>query len=260
MKTRVALLVALLLIVAATTQAKVITRPVPYQSEGFKLEGYLAYDDSLQGKRPGILVVHEWWGLNEFARKRAEQLAGMGYVAFALDMYGKGKVTDDPRKAAKRMRMVQMNVYRWRQRVRAGLEVLKNDTYTDPDRIAAIGYGWGGASLQQLVFMGTDIKGAVLFGSFMSPPADRAAHVEAKILVLQGAADPYLDMEDFAAFIESMNKSGVDWHMVLFGGAKHGFSNPDAARYKMKEIGYNETADRLSWNKLNQFLADLFQK
>ena len=142
-KIRIALLVALLLLVAATTQAKVVTKAVPYQSEGFKLEGYLAYDDAIKGKRPGVLVVHDWRGLNDFTRKRVEQLAGMGYVAFALDLYGKGKTTTDFTKATKMLRMVQMNVYRWQQRGLAGLEVLRGLPQVDPQRIAAVGYGWG---------------------------------------------------------------------------------------------------------------------
>ena len=180
----------------------------------------------------------------------------MGYAAFALDLYGGGKVTTDYLKATKMLRMVQMNVYRWRQRSLAGLEVLRGLPQVDSQRIAAIGYGWGGATLQQLVFKGEDIKGVVLFGSFLPPPADLAARVKAKILVLQGAADPYLDPEELTAYFESMNKYGLNWQMVLFGGAKHGFSDPDAAQYKMKEFAYNEAADRQSWSHVTLFLKD----
>ena len=189
--------------------ADIISKTIPYQSEGMNLNGYLAYDDAKPEKLPGVLVIHDWWGLNDSVRKRVDQLASMGYVAFALDLYGKGKTTTDMTKATRMLRMVQMNGYRWRQRALAGLEVLRGLPQVDPQRIGAIGYGWGGATLYQLVSKGEDIKGAVLFGSFLPPPTDQAARVKAKILVLQGAADPYLLPEELTAYFESMNK--YDW-------------------------------------------------
>jgi dienelactone hydrolase len=250
-------LIYLLIIFTATVAtAAIISKIVPYQSEGMNLNGYLAYDDANSGKLPGVLVIHHWWGLNDSVRKRADQLASMGYVAFALDLYGKGKTTTNFTKATKMLRMVQMNGYRWRQRALAGLEVLRRLPQVDPQRIAAIGYGWGGATLQQLVFKGEDIKGAVLFGSFLPPPIDQAAKVKAKILVLQGAADPYLDSDELTAYFEAMEKYGLDWQMVLFGGAKHGFSDSNAANYGMKEFVYNEVADRQSWSHVTLFLKD----
>ena len=204
--------------------------------------------------------MHEWWGLTEDIRKRVDQLASMGYAAFALDLYGMGKTTTDFTKATKMLRMVQMNGYRWVQRALAGLEVLRGLPQVDPQRIAAIGYGWGGATLQQLVFTGEDIKGAVLFGSFSLPPADQAKRVKAKILVLQGAADPYLDAAELTDYIGAMDKYGLDWRMVLFGGVKHGFSDPNAAQYKMEEFAYNEAVDRQSWNQVALFLKELFPR
>jgi dienelactone hydrolase len=183
----------------------------------------------------------------------------MGYVAFALDMYSMGKTTTDFVKATKMLRMVQMNGYRWAQRGLAGLEVLRRLPQVDPQRIAAVGYGWGGATLQQLVFKGTDIKGAVLFGSFRPPTADQAKRVKAKILVLQGSADPYLDPKELTDYIGAMDKSGLDWQMVLFGGAKHGFTDPNADHYNIKKFAYNEAADRRSWKQVALFLTGLFQ-
>ena len=250
------LIYLLLNLTAITATADIISKTIPYQSEGMILKGYLAYDDAKSEKLPGVLVIHDWWGLNDSVRKRVDMLASMGYAAFTLDLYGGGKVTTDYLKATKMLRMVQMNIYRWRQRGLAGLEVLRGLPQVDPQRIGAIGYGWGGATLQQLVFKGEDIKGAVLFGSFLPPSADLAARVKAKILVLQGATDPYLDPEDLTAYFESMNKYGLDWEMVLFGGAKHGFSDPDAAQYKMKDFAYNEAADRQSWSHVTLFLKD----
>lgn len=245
---------------AVAAEAKIITQSVPYQSEGMKFEGYLAYDNAVKVKRPGVLVIHEWWGLNAAIRERVEQLASMGYVAFALDLYGMGKTTTDVLKATKMLRMVQMNGYRWVQRCLAGLEVLKGLPQVDSQQIAAIGYGWGGATLQQLVFTGEDIKGAVLFGSFSPPPADQAKRVKAKILVLQGAADPYLDAVELTDYIEAMEKTGLDWQMTLFGGAKHGFTDANAAEYGMKEFVYNEAANRQSWYQVAIFLKELFAR
>jgi dienelactone hydrolase len=122
--------------------------------------------------------------------------------------------------------MVQMNVYRWHQRALAGLDVLKNLPQVDSQRIAAIGYGWGGVPLQQQLFKGADIKGAILFSSFIAPIAEQRQRVKAKILVLQGSADPYIDSGQISNYVEAMNKTDIDWQMMLFGGAKHGFSNP----------------------------------
>ena len=254
---RVALPFLAFVLTAVAIDAKIVTQSVPYQTEGMKMEGYLAYDDAGKGERPGVLVIHDWWGLNDMVRKRVEQLAAEGYVAFALDLYGMGKTTTDMTKATKMLRMVQMNGYRWRQRGLAGLEVLKGLPQVDPQRIAAIGYGWGGATLQQLAYNGTDIDGAVFFYSFRPPPADQAKRVKAKILVLQGTADPYLDAVELTDYIEAMGKTGLDWQMVLFGGAKHGFTDANAADYGVKEFEYNETADRRSWSQVTLFLEDL---
>ena len=240
--------------------AEIISKPVPYESEGFQLEGYLAYNDSVKEKRPGILVVHEWWGLNDSVRKRVDELASMGYVAFALDLYGKGKTTTDLKKATKMLRMVQMNLYRWHQRALAGLEVLRGLPQVDPQRIAAIGYGWGGVTLQQQLFKGTDIEGAVLFGSFIAPSPEQRQRLKAKMLVLHGAADPYGSADDLKNYVAAMEGANIDWQMILFGGAKHGFSDPNSAQYKMKEFEYNETADRQSWNQVGLFLSELFAK
>ena len=247
--------------IATTThvEAEIISKPVPYESAGFQLEGYLAYEDSIKEKRPGVLVVHEWWGLTDSVRKRVDQLASMGYVAFALDLYGKGKITNDLKKATKMLRMVQMNVYRWHQRCLAGLDVLRNLPQVDSQRIAAIGYGWGGVTLHQQLYKGVDIKGAIMISSFIAPTAEQGQEVKAKILVLQGAADPYIDSGQISNYVEAMNKTDIDWQMILYGGAKHGFTDPDAAKYKMDEFAYDQTADHRSWKQVGLFLTGLFQ-
>ena len=242
-----------------TAQAKIISKPIPYQSEGFQLEGYLAYDNSYKGKRPGVLVIHEWWGLNDTVRQRVDELAAMGYVAFALDLYGKGKTTTDSKKATHMLRMVQMNVYRWHQRALVGLKVLKKQPQVDPEKIAAIGYGWGGVTLQQQVFKGADIDGAVLFSSFKIPTPEQQKKIKAKILVLQGEENPFLRPDQIADYKKVMEGSGLDWQMVVYSGAKHGFSDPNAAKYNRSDFEYNEAADKQSWSEMNRFLTELFQ-
>jgi dienelactone hydrolase len=156
--------------------------------------------------------------------------------------------------------MVQMNVYRWHQRSLAGLQVLRGLPQVDPQRIVAIGYGWGGATLQQQVFKGADIRGAVLFGSFKTPSPEQQKRIKAKMLVLQGAADPYIDADNLKSYIAAMGGADGDWQMILYAGAKHGFSDPNAAQYNMKEFEYNETADQRSWKQVELFLAELFSK
>ena len=155
---------------ASTVEAKVVGSTVPYRDGDVDLSGYLAYDDSIQGKRPGVLLVHEWWGLNDYARRRADQLAGMGYVAFAVDMYGKGKVTEHPEDAAAWAQQVRGNIDLWRKRAMAGLDVLKADPRTDIARIAAIGYCFGGSTVQQLAYAGAPLRGIVSFhGGLVKP-------------------------------------------------------------------------------------------
>jgi dienelactone hydrolase len=174
-------------------------------------------------------------------------------------MYGKGKVTNDPKQAAKWMRMVQMNGYRWRQRTRAGLEVLKNDPNTDPNRIAAIGYSFGGTTVQQLAYSGADIKGVVSFyGSPLPPIPNLAIKVKAKIMLLHAGADSYVETGELERYIADLGKSGLDWRLMIYGGAKHGFSNPDTDKAGMDDQKYNRAADLHSWVLMKMFFDEIF--
>jgi dienelactone hydrolase len=259
MKTRLALVFLMLVLVATNVQAKVLTKNITYQHDGVQLEGYLAYDDSIKGKVPAVLVVHEWWGLNDYARKRAEQLAGMGYVAFALDMYGKGKVTEHPKQAAEWMRQTNSNVLLWQQRAVAGLEVLKKEPRTDTARIAAIGYCFGGATVQQLAYSGENVKGIVSFhGSLLPPTPDQVKRVEAKLLICHGAADPLINAETLQNYIAAMNETDLDWQMILYGGAKHSFTNPNADKVGMAALKYSKSADQRSWSHMVRLFEEIF--
>lgn len=248
-------------IISSPVSGKVITETISYSRDGVPLEGYLAYDDAIEGKRPGVLVVHEWWGLNQYARNRAEQLAGLGYIAFAVDMYGKGKVTEHPDKAAEWMKQVTGNIEKWRRRAMAGLEILKQRPRTQTGSIAAIGYCFGGSTVQQLAYSGADIKGVVSFhGSLVMPPEDLTSGIPAKMLILHGASDPMTKLESIPGYITAMEKSGIDWQLIIYGGAKHSFTNPNADQFGMDALAYSKSADRRSWANMKLFFDEIFKK
>lgn len=239
--------------------SEVATKHISYEFNGVTFEGYLAWNDAIKGERPGVLVVHEWWGLNDFARQQAEKLAKMGYNAFALDMYGKGKVTDHPETASEWSRQVTGSIDTWQQRANAGLAVLRKDKNTDKERIAAIGYCFGGSTVQQMAYSGADIKGVVSFhGSLVNPPEDQNGSVHAKMLICHGGADPMIEKESIPGYVSAMEKSGIDWQMVVYGGARHSFTNPGADAVGMEAIAYSESADRRSWQHMKLFLDELF--
>lgn len=256
---RLLIILVSLVLWGSIAQGAVVTRTVSYHHDGVSLQGYLAYDNALKGKRPGVLVVHEWWGLNDYARKRATQLAAMGYVAFALDMYGKDKVADHPEQAQEFMKKVTENVDTWQKRALAGLEILKKQPNTDSNRIAAIGYCFGGSTVQQLAYSGADIKGIVSFHGSLIPPMESAVkQTKAKILICHGASDPFTKPEALQAYIAAMNASGIDWQMVIYGHAKHSFTNPGADKRGMPALGYNRHADLRSWKAMEQFFNEIF--
>jgi dienelactone hydrolase len=253
------MILASLVLLGSVAQGAVVTKTISYRQNGVDLQGYLAFDNSVKGKRPGVLVVHEWWGLNDYARHRAEQLAALGYVAFALDMYGKNKVTKHPDQAKEFMTQVTKNINTWQQRALAGLNVLRNQPNTDPNRIAAIGYCFGGSTVQQLAYSGANIRGIVSFhGSLLPPPSSATQHIKTKFLICDGAADPFNKPEKIPAYILAMDASGIDWRMIVFGHAKHGFTNPDADKYGMPQVSYNRPADLRSWQAMKQFFNEIF--
>jgi dienelactone hydrolase len=232
---------------------------VSYRDGDVELTGYLYWDDAFSGQRPGILVLHEWWGLNDYAKLRAEMLAEMGYVAFAADMYGDGKVTRHADDAKGWMQQITANVDHWQKRALLGLEQLKAHAKTDPDRVAAIGYCFGGATVMQMVYAGADLDAVVSFhGSLPAATPEQAAKVKGRVLVAHGDADPFVPRERVAAFTAPLSAAGVDWEMSIYGGAKHGFTNPYADGYGLDGVAYDEQADRRSWLRMLAFFEDLF--
>jgi dienelactone hydrolase len=240
-------------------RAAIHTEPVEYKDGETVLEGYLAYDDALAEKRPGVVIVHEWWGLGEQQKRVAERLAELGYVAFALDMYGKGKLTDDPKQAGEWAGAFRSHLDLARRRFEAGLKVLRGNEHTDASRIAAIGYCFGGGICLEMARMGVDLDGVVSFhGSLKSAVPDALRKpITAKILVCHGADDPNVPPADVNAFEDEMRTAGADWQLIAYGGAVHSFTNPDADRPGAR---YNQKADRRSWGAMKQFLAEVFEE
>ena len=245
----------------STASAAVQTKVVDYKQGDAVLAGYLAWDDAVQGKRPGVLVVHEWTGLGEYAQTRAGRLAEMGYVAFAIDMYGKGIRPKTPREAAAQAGIYKKDRPLMRARAQAGLEVLRGNPMCDPKRVAAIGYCFGGTCVLELARNGAEIAGVVSFhGSLDTPnPAD-AKSIRCKVLVLHGGDDPHVPRKDVEAFEDEMRAGGVDWQLVAYGGAVHSFTNPASGNDKSRGAAYDARADRRSWEAMKVFFAEILKQ
>lgn len=235
------------------------TETVEYKQGDTVLEGYLAYDDSVKGKVPGVLIVHEWTGLGPYVKKRAEQIAGLGYVGFAVDIYGKGVRPKDSKEAAAQAAIYRGDRALMRARAQAGLDQLKKYKFVDPARIAAIGYCFGGGTALELARSGADIAGAVSFhGNLDTPRPEDAKNIKAKILVCHGADDPYVNAEQVAGFQNEMRAGGVDWQMNIYGNAVHSFTNPDSGNDSSAGAAYNKEADRRSWEAMKSFFKEIF--
>jgi dienelactone hydrolase len=247
------------MLVALPAHAKVVSRSVEYKHGDTILQGYMAHDDAKVGKRPGVLVVHEWWGLNDYVRSRVNKLAQLGYVAFALDMYGKNVWTTDPSKAKELMGHLQGSPL-LRERANVGLAILRHNQLVDTRKIAAIGYCFGGTTVLELAYGGADVAGVVSFhGGLTAPKPEDEGRIKAKILVLHGADDGFISSDAIAAFQEGMRKAKADWQMVYFGGAVHSFTNPGADKVGIKGIAYNKKADERSWSYMQVFFREIFK-
>jgi dienelactone hydrolase len=256
---RYAFAALLLLAGPLSAESAVQTEAVTYQDGETALEGYLAYDDASKDPRPGVLVVHEWKGLNDYAKRRAEQLAGLGYVALAVDMYGKGVRAKDHEEAKKLSGIYRSDRQLMRRRVLAGLEELKRHPLIDPLRIAAIGYCFGGTSVLELARSGTDVAGVVSFhGGLSTPNAADAANIKGQVLVLHGADDTFVPPDEVAAFENEMRQAGVRYQLIRYPGAVHSFTVPEAGNNPSAGMAYNEEADAKSWEEMRKFLREIF--
>jgi dienelactone hydrolase len=256
------LLGCVLLCFSGLAAAAVVGKPVEYQAGGMTFKGYLAYDDAISGKRPGVLVVHEWWGLNDYARKRADMLAAQGYTALAVDMYGGGKHTTHPEDAGRFSAEVKKNMGGATLRFIAADNLLKSQPTVEPNHISAIGYCFGGGMVLEMARRGMDLDLVASFhGSLDSGLRAEAGEVKAKVLVYNGADDPFVKPEQIQAFKAEMDQAGVDYSFTNYPGAKHSFTNPGADQYGKEfnlPLAYNKEADEKSWNSLLQELKQLY--
>lgn len=239
------------------------TEETRYTAGGVTMKGYLAWDAAREGKRPGVLVVHEWWGHNEYARARARQLAAMGYVALAVDMFGDGKTADHPDDAGKFAGAVFADLDGARARFEAARQRLTEHPLADGSRVAAIGYCFGGGIVLHMARFGLDLRGVASFhGSLDTKTPAQPGEVTAAVLVCHGGADSFIPAKVVAAFKQEMTGAGVALDFVTYEGAKHGFTNPGATDLGKKfdlPIAYDERADTASWERLAKFLAGVFE-
>jgi dienelactone hydrolase len=249
---------ALLFLLAATAAAEVRTESITYADGETKLRGYFAWDDAVKGKRPAVLVIHEWWGPNDYARKRARDLAELGYLAFALDMYGGDKTTTEPAKAREWSGVIYKDPALAVRRLKLGLEQLRGHALADPARVAAIGYCFGGTMALRLAFSGAKVAGVVSFHGSLIAPAEADA-IRAKILVCHGADDPMVPDAKVTAFAEAMRKTKADWQLIAYGGAVHAFTNPGADKVGIRGVAYHAAADRRSWSHMKMFFDEMFR-
>jgi dienelactone hydrolase len=255
---RIFLAALLVLVMAPQGLGKVVTQPVQYKQNDTVLEGFLAYDNDVKGKRPGVLIVHEWWGLNDFAKKAAERVARMGYVAFAADMYGKGKVTQSPEEAGRWAGQVKGTPL-MRERAQAGLKVLAQQELVNSRRLAAMGFCFGGTTVLELAYSGADVRGVVSFhGGLTAPKPEDLPNIKASLLVLHGADDPLVKPEEIVAFQEGMRQAKADWQMILFGGAVHSFTNPAATALKIPGGAYDAHTAARAFQYMELFFKEIF--
>ena len=246
-----------LLTFANGAMAKVITRTVEYKQGDAVLQGYLSYDDAVKGRRAAVLIVHDWFGATEHQRSQGEQLAALGYVALAADVYGKGIRPANAQEAGAEAGKYYKDRGLLRLRVRAGLDYLAAQPQADATRLAAIGYCFGGAGALELARSGAPLKAVVTFhGSLANPAPDDAKNIKAKVLVLHGADDPFVKQEEVKSFMDEMRAAGVDWQLVQYSGAVHSFTDPRAGNDNGKGAAYNATADRRSWRAMRDFFEE----
>jgi dienelactone hydrolase len=235
------------------------TESIAYQDGAVTLRGFLAYDDKKAGKRPGILVLPEVFGLGTHAKERAERLAAQGYVALAGDPYGNGLEFNDLQEALKHASVLREDPAQFRRRGRVALDKLASLPQVDASRLAAIGYCMGGTLALELARDGAPLKGVVSFhGRLETQRPAAAGQVKAKILVCTGAEDPIAPVAQVTALAEELTKAGVDWQIISYGGTVHSFTNPDADSAGVAGLAYNKLADERSWKAMASFFEEIF--
>ena len=244
----------------ASVHAAIQTKTIEYQQGDTTLEGVLVWDDAVRGQRPGVLVVHQWMGLTDYEKHRAEMLAQLGYVAFCADIYGKGVRPKNTAEAGALAGKYKSDRQLLRARVNAALTVLQTREFVDPRHLAAIGYCFGGTTILELARSGAHIAGVVSFHCGLdAPDPTDGKNIRCKVLICHGADDPFSSPQDIAALETEMRQGGVDWQLIKYGGAVHSFTQPNAGDDKSKGAAYNEKADKRSWAAMKEFFAEIFK-
>ena len=257
---RIASVMAACLFLPAVAQAAVKTKEIEYKQGNTPLQGFMAWDDSAKGKRPGVLVIHEWWGLNEHARQQAIRLAKAGYVGFALDMYGKGKVAQHPQDAQAFAAEANRDPNVVKARFEAGLAQLKKDPHVDPKRIGVVGYCMGGTIALAMAGSGEDLSAVATFhAGVQNVPDVKKGQVKPRILVNTGADDPMAPAGKLDALKQAFADAGARIEVISYPGAKHAFTNPDAGKAGMPALAYNADADKKSWDNTMKMFQEVFR-
>jgi dienelactone hydrolase len=256
MKLRAALC-AVLLLIPSFVAAAVKTEAVEYKQGDTVLSGWVAYDDAAKGPRPGVLLVHDWYGATDHQKAQIERLAAMGYVAMAADIYGKGVRPANAAEAGAEAGKYYRDPALLRARVRAGLDALASRKGVDASRLAATGYCFGGKCALELARSGAPVQAVVSFhGSLATADTVGARNIKGGVLVLHGADDPYVKPDEVQAFMNEMRAAKVDWQLVHYSGAVHSFTDTRAGQDNSKGAAYNASADQRSWQAMKEFLAE----
>ncbi len=270
MKKPIMFLLLLTTVYSGTLSAAMHRQQVVYQHAETTLKAYIFWDDAFEGKRPGVLVFHERWGMNDYPLLRAEMLAESGYVAMAADMYGDAvKIRQEEQggyikthrveDAGSWMQQVTSNQDQWRQRALLGFQQLLLHERVDPARTAAIGFSFGGASAMQLAYSGADIDAVIAVHANLPAASDELVrNIKARVLIINGASDPFVDKTGLDQLTAALNQAGVDWEINTYGGAKASFTNPYADSHGIHNMEYDETAEQRFWGRLLGLLDDVF--
>lgn len=251
------MIAAMVVLSGLSAQAEIKTEVVEYKQGGNTLEGFIAYDASVKTKRPVILIIHEWTGLGDYVKGRAKELAEKGYVAFAMDIYGKGVRPTDPKEAAKEAGKYKDNRKLMRERAKAGFDFIKKEPFVDTNKIVAMGYCFGGTVALEMGRAGLPLVGVTSFhGGLSTPTPQDAKNFRAKLLVLNGALDPYTK-EEIPGFQKEMDDAKVDYQIINYSGTVHSFTNPKAGNDIKSGSAYNALSDRRSMRAFWDFLQEV---
>jgi len=234
---------------------------VTYTANGVTMKGYVVYDQDKKGKRPGVLVVPEWWGFNDYVRMRARELAGLGYIAMAVDMYGNGKIAANPQEAQELSAPFYKDPELGKVRLDAAIQKIRQYPETDHANIAAMGYCFGGGVVLNSACLGADLKGVVSFHGSLGGIQAPKNRLKARILVCHGADDKFVSQKDVSEFKHKMDSIGARYTVKVYPGATHAFTNPAATQVGKQfnmPIAYNEAADKHSWQDMKAFFQQLF--